>query len=115
MPRSSAGVIGARVDGDLSAQPILDEAPGDRIAARQAEVVAVLVRAQEVAVEPARILELALIHSDVAAPRAGVEAQHDRGGKRPGLRGMVGDLIDDDAGLLRDLARDRLFEALARL
>src|SRR5580658_7180114 len=98
-----------------SPQPILDESPRDRVAARQAERVVVLMRENEAALEPARVLELAMVDTDLAVARPRMEAQHDRGRKRPGLRRMVGDLVDADSGLLEDLARHRLFEALAGL
>ena len=45
----------------------------------------------------------------------GVEADHHRGGERPGLRGAVGDVLHAHPHLLVDLARDGVLEALARL
>ena len=43
------------------------------------------------------------------------EADHQRAGERPRLRGDVADRVDDHAGLLEHLAPDRLLERLARL
>src|SRR5260221_6046645 len=78
-------------------------------------MVVVLVRQDEGAVVPARVLKLALIDADLGAARLRVKAEHDRGRERPGLRGMVRDVIDEDAGLLIDLACHRFLQALARL
>src|SRR5260370_21019637 len=78
-------------------------------------MVVVLVRQDEGAVVPARVLKLALIDADLGAARRRVKAEPDRGRERPGLRGMVRDVIDEDAGLLIDLAFPRFLQALARL
>ena len=43
------------------------------------------------------------------------ETQHQRCRERPGLRGVIFDLVDFDAGLLEHFARHRIFERLARL
>src|SRR6185437_13780520 len=93
----------------------LDQPARDRILARHAELVVVLMRQQETAVVPARILELAVIDADLGAARAGMEAQHDRGGKGPGLRRVIAHLVDAHRRFLLDLARHRFLEALARL
>src|SRR6185437_2419541 len=88
---------------------------GDRIAARQAEFLVIPMVPDEVALEPARVLQLVAVDGDRRAARLGGEAQHDRGGERPGLRGMIAHLADNDAGLLVNLARHRILEAFAGL
>src|SRR5882724_1867304 len=52
---------------------------------------------------------------DRRAAGARAEAQHDRGGEGPGLRGVVAYLVDRDADLLADLAAHRILQAFARL
>ena len=47
--------------------------------------------------------------------RMGVKAEHQRGRKRPRLRGEVAHRCHMDAGLLPDFARHRIFQALAGL
>src|SRR5207302_8126193 len=69
----------------------------------------------EAPLEPARILELAGIDGDLGRLGPRREAEHDRGGEGPGLRGVVANLADADAGLLTYLARHRILETLARL
>src|ERR1700722_16790005 len=77
-------------------QPILDQPPGDRILARPAEIRPIFVIEQPAPAVPAGILQFRAVDSDVAGAGRGVEAQHDRGRKRPGLRRMIGHAIDLD-------------------
>ncbi|MEE9603330.1 MAG: hypothetical protein V3V75_08505, partial [Thermoguttaceae bacterium] len=65
--------------------------------------------------EPAGILEFVIADSDLVAGGVGGEADHERRGERPRLRGVVAHLAHVDAGLFLDLAAHRLFQALARL
>ena len=51
----------------------------------------------------------------VCARRVGREAQHQRGGERPGLRGVVVDAIHRNARLFPYLAHDCILQAFARL
>ena len=67
------------------------------------------------AAEPARLGELAVVGEYLLARRQGVKADHQRRGKRPGLRGDVAAVRDADIGFLGDLAAHRILEALARL
>ena len=60
-------------------------------------------------------LELAVEHLRLPAGPLRVEAEHQRRGERPRLRGDVAHLADPHAGLLVDLARDGLLQALPRL
>ena len=53
-------------------------------------------------------------HGDPGSAR-GVKAEHQRGGERPGLRGVVVARRDAHARFLEHFARHRVFEALARL
>ena len=72
-------------------------------------------RQQEAALVPLGVFQFLGIDRDGAASGARVKSQHERGRERPGLRRVIGHLVDRDAGLLEHLARDRLLEALARL
>src|SRR5208282_135719 len=65
--------------------------------------------------EPARVLELVAIDVELGRDGLGMEAEHDRGRKRPRLGGVVAHVRNADAGLLEHLARDRVLQALARL
>src|SRR5690349_2323585 len=116
--RCSASITCGGYRGRASApgagEPILDQPPGDRIAARQPDTVVVLVGAQPAALEPARVLELAGIDRDRGRGGLGVEAEHDIGRERPGLRRMVMHRADFDRGFLAYLARDRVFETFPR-
>src|SRR5438270_3622038 len=96
-------------------EPVADQPARDRIAPRHPETVVVDMAHQPIALEPAGVRQLGVIDRDLARCRLGVEAEHDVGRERPGLRGMVVHRADLDRGLLAHLARDRVFEALARL
>ena len=50
-------------------QPILDEAPRDRVAARQAKTVVVPVAEKEAALEPARVFEFPAVDVDLGRAR----------------------------------------------
>src|SRR6266545_8321786 len=104
-----AGSVGPAVE------PVADQPAGDRVAARHPEAVVIDMAQQPIALEPAGILQLAVIDRDLARCRLGVEAEHDVGRERPRLRGMVVHRADRDRGLLEHLARDGVFQALARL
>src|SRR5690348_5476488 len=99
----------------LPPEPVFEQPSRDRIAPRQAEFLIVLMGEQPGFLEPARIFQFAVIDLDARAARAGMEAEHQRGREGPGLGGVIDDLVERDLGLFIDLARHRLFEALARL
>ena len=54
-------------------EPLLDQPPRDRIAARQAEPVVVRMLQDEITREPMRRLELIAVEADVAGAGAGVK------------------------------------------
>src|SRR4029077_8383835 len=56
------------------------------------------------AVEPARLLDFALVDDDFIGERLGVTADHERAGKGPGLRGEIGHARAVNADLLAHLA-----------
>ena len=89
-----------------TAEPILNQSPGDRIAARQPEIVVVGMRQHPVTLEPARVLELAVIDRNRCGRGLGIETEHDIGGERPRLRGMVMHRRHLDRGFLAHLACD---------
>src|SRR4051794_33795096 len=64
-------------------------------------------------IEPAGVLELLVADPRLAAEPRRAEAEHQRRGERPRLGIHVARPPDGDAGLLADLARHRLLEALA--
>src|SRR5262249_31228297 len=99
------------------AQPFLDQAAGDRIAARPAEraVLGHVLGLKLLAGHPARAFELRFVDVVIERFGLGVEADHHRGGERPGLRGTIGDVLHPDLHLLVDLAGHGVLEALARL
>src|SRR4051812_35122786 len=70
---------------------------------------------QVVAAEPSDVFELVVAGAELAADRTRFEAEHQRGGERPRLAAPVDDLVDDDAGLLPDLACHCLLQRLPRL
>src|SRR5215469_2628155 len=67
------------------------------------------------AIEPARVLELAVVDRDLVRARLGVAADHQRHRERPGLRSEIGDAAADDAGFLAGLTPNRVLDGLARL
>src|SRR6266852_2627476 len=88
----------------LMAEPFLDQAAGDGIAARHEErtVLGQVLRPQLIAAEPQCAFELGFVDAEVEPFGLGVEADHHRGGKRPGLRRTVGHVLHLDLDLLVD-------------
>src|SRR5215204_2439427 len=84
------------------AQPLLDQAASDGIAARHEEraVLGQVLRPELLAAQPARGLELGLVDVIVERLGFGVEADHHRGGERPGLRRAVGHVLHAHPHLL---------------
>ena len=70
---------------------------------------------QLVAGEPAGRLDLVRLRPQVGRPAPRREAEHQRGGERPGLVAQVGHVGDLDADLLGHLAGDRRGQRLPRL
>src|SRR5690349_15700684 len=98
------------------AEPLVDQLPGDGQRRRQVEVgLAARDRRQLLAREPAHVVELVVTGGCLAAGVGRVEAEHQRHGERPRLRGAVEDVADLHARLLQHLALHRLLERLARL
>src|SRR6516164_2534463 len=78
--------------------PVLDQPARDAVQARQQEIMRLRI-AHLRAGEPAHVHQLVRLDGDLLAQRLAVEAQHDVGGERPWLAGMVLHIADDDAGL----------------
>jgi hypothetical protein len=70
-------------------QPILDQPAGDRVEPRHAKAIVIGMREEPVAVEPAGILDLAIVNRDFGGQRLGMEPKHDVCRERPGLRGVI--------------------------
>src|SRR5436190_6308077 len=91
-----------------TAEPAVDQAPGDRQRWRKAEIAPPGDRlGDRVAVEPAHVLHL-VARLRVTAGPARDEAEHQRARKRPRLGRHVAGVGDPHAGFLPDLARHRL-------
>src|SRR5215510_1034353 len=67
------------------------------------------------AVEPAGIVELRAIDDDLARERLGMTADHQRGGKGPGLRGEIAHASANDAGLFARFPPHGIFDRLPGL
>src|SRR5262245_40050473 len=67
------------------------------------------------AVEPAGVVELGAIDDDLARKRLGMTADHQRGGKGPGLRGEIAHASANDAGLFARLPPHGIFDRLPGL
>src|SRR5262249_32261140 len=82
----------------FAAQPFLDQAAGDRIAARHEEraVLGHVLGLKLLTGHPARAFELRFVDVVIERFGLGVEADHHRGGERPGLRGTIGDVLHPD-------------------
>src|SRR5262245_1011378 len=80
------------------AQPLLDQAAGDRIAARHEEraVLGHVLGLKLLSGHPARAFELRFVDVVIERFGLGVEADHHRGGERPGLRGTVGEVRSEE-------------------
>ena len=62
--------------------------------------------------EPAAVIQLGNIHMDLPRFRLGVAADHQGMWHRPGLRGMIANAADMDAGLFMRLAAHGIFDQL---
>src|SRR5262245_11227606 len=67
------------------------------------------------AVEPAGVVELGAIDDDLARERLGMTADHQRGGKGPGLRGEIAYASANDAGLFARFPPHGIFDRLPGL
>ena len=72
-------------------------------------------RADLVPVEPAAGFEFDAVEDDLRARRQSQAADHEIGGKGPGLAAVIGHLADPDAGFLEGFAAHRIVERLAGL
>src|SRR5580704_5857564 len=70
-------------------------------------------RCQLLAVEPARVLDLAAIDDDLVRRRLRMAADHQRRRKRPRLRHGIFDLAAGDAGFLQHFATHRFLDGFA--
>src|SRR5262249_30278639 len=103
---------------NLFLHPGADDVIGDRHAGRRAQ--AVRMTAQQhgrdlLAVEPARIVELRTVDDDLTRASLGVAADHQRGRKRPWLRGKIAHAAANDAGFFARFPPHRVFNRLSRL
>src|SRR5687767_3639286 len=96
------------------AVPAVDQEIRDRELRRDDELTARDELAHLGGAEPSRVGELAT-DRDRLARGFRLEAEHQRGGERPGLRRDVARARDRDAGFLAHFAHDRLLERLPRL
>ena len=64
--------------------------------------------------EPSGVVELGSVDGQIAAERSGVAAEHERGGKRPGLACDVSDVLNRDSCFLMQFASDRRLDRFAR-
>src|SRR5688500_18506603 len=104
--------------GRLALDPLLHQPPCDCEGRRDAKWAVLAARERPckgVAVEPADVLELLVDPVRLAGAVGGGEADHQRSGERPGLRGDVLRRPDLDPGLLSDLPYHGLLEALTGL
>ena len=67
------------------------------------------------AVEPARIVELRTVDDDLTRASLGVAADHQRGRKRPWLRGKIAHAAANDAGFFARFPPHGVFDRLPRL
>src|SRR6516164_9734829 len=67
------------------------------------------------ALEPAGVVELRAIDDDLARERLGMTADHQRGGKGPGLRGEITHASANDAGLFARFPPHGVFDRLPGL
>src|SRR4029079_18933381 len=66
------------------------------------------------AIEPAGVVELHAIDHDHVRQRLGMTADHQRGGKRPWLRGEIAHAAADDAGLFAGFPPHGVLDRLTR-
>src|SRR5580658_5035599 len=103
---------------DVPLDPGADDVMRDRDRRRRAEPVGVPAQQHQrdlVATEPACALELGRVDLNLVGERLGVAADHQRHGKRPGLRREVDDAPAHDARLFLHLAPHGYLDVLARL
>src|SRR5215813_4436321 len=103
---------------NLFLHPGADDVVGDGHGRRRGQAVGMTPRqhARDLfAVEPAGIVELRAIDDDLARERLGMTADHQRGGKGPGLRGEIAYASANDAGLFARFPPHGIFDRLPRL
>src|SRR5258708_16227700 len=90
------------LEGNLFLHPGADDVVGDGHGRRRGQAVGMTSQQHArdlLAVEPAGIVELVAIDDDLARERLGMTADHQRGGKGPGLRGEIAHASANDATL----------------
>src|SRR5512132_3525945 len=91
----------ASAEVNLFLHPGADDVVGDGHGRRRGQAVGMTSQQHArdlLAVEPAGIVELGAIDDDLARERLGMTADHQRGGKGPGLRGEIAHASANDAG-----------------
>src|SRR3984957_18323726 len=102
----------------LPFDPGADDVMRDRDRRRRAEPVGMPAQQHQrdlLATEPARAFDPGRVDLDVVGERLGVAADHQRHGKRPGLRRKVDDAPARDTRLFMHLAPHGFLDVLARL
>src|SRR6266481_5178609 len=103
---------------NLFLHPGADDVIGDGHRRRRGQVVGMTPRQHArdlLAVEPAGIVEFLAIDDDLVRERLGMTADHQRGGKGPGLGGEIAHASANDAGLFARFPPHGIFDRLARL
>src|SRR5215472_5826433 len=103
---------------NLFLHPGADDVIGDGHGRRRGQAVGMTPRQHArdlLAVEPAGIVELRAIDDDLARERLGVTADHQRGGKGPGLGSEIAHASANDAGLFARFPPHGIFDRLPGL
>src|SRR5262245_60413463 len=103
---------------NLFLHPGADDVIGDGHGRRRGQAVGMTPRQHArdlLAVEPAGIVELRAIDDDLARERFGVTADHQRGGKGPGLGSEIAHASANDAGLFAGFTPHGIFDRLPGL
>src|SRR5262244_975051 len=103
---------------NLFLHPGADDVIGDGHGRRRGQAVGMTPRQHArdlLSVEPAGIVELRAIDDDLARERLGVTADHQRGGKGPGLGSEIAHASAHDAGLFARFPPHGIFDRFPRL
>src|SRR6516162_8525008 len=103
---------------NLFLHPGADDVVGDGHRRRRGQAVGMTPQQHArdlLAVEPAGVVELRALDDDLARERLGMTADHQRGGKGPGLRGEITHASANDAGLFARFPPHGVFDRLPGL
>src|SRR6516225_1236217 len=103
---------------NLFLHPGADDVVGDGHGRRRGQAVGMTPQQHArdlLAVEPAGVVELRALDDDLARERLGMTADHQRGGKGPGLRGEITHASANDAGLFARFPPHGVFDRLPGL